>query len=105
MWFLVIVLLAAVPGIDHLTVLNTFATYDACQPERNRVGYEMAESYPGENDFLIVCEFHEGGPKVPIRLFPRKGDGIIEEQRAGTLMRNQGAGLSSSVPVPHDSAS
>jgi len=66
MWFLLIVLLGSVPGVDRVTVLNTFPTYEACQPERNRVGFEMAEAYPGENDFRIVCEFHDGS-KFPIR--------------------------------------
>ncbi len=65
MWLLLIVLLSAVPGINRATVLNTFATQEACQPERDRVGFEMAEAYPGENDFLIVCEFHERAQKVP----------------------------------------
>lgn len=59
MWFLLIVLLAPPSGISRETVLNTFATYEDCQPERNRIGFEMAESYPYENDFRIVCEFRE----------------------------------------------
>jgi hypothetical protein len=65
MWLLLIVLLTAVPGVNRATILNTFATYEACQPERDRVGFEMAEAYPGENDFLIVCEFQEDVPQVP----------------------------------------
>ena len=59
MWFLLIVLLAPPSGIDRVTVLETFATYEDCQPERNRIGFEMAESYPYDNDFRIVCEFRE----------------------------------------------
>ena len=59
MWVLLIVLLAPPSGIDRVTVLNTFATYEDCQPERNRVGFEMAESYPYDSDFRIVCEFRE----------------------------------------------
>ena len=66
MWLLLIVLLTAVPGITRATVLNTFETYEACKPERDRVGFEMAEAYPGENDFLIVCEFKEQARRVPI---------------------------------------
>lgn len=66
MWLLLIVLLTTVPGTNRATVLNTFATYEACKPERDRVGFEMAEAYPGENDFLIVCEYQEGGSRVPI---------------------------------------
>ena len=100
MWFLVIVLLAAVPGIDHLTVLNTFATYDACQPERNRVGFEMAESYPGENDFLIVCEFRERRQKVPVHQLLRQGSGVIGERPAGMLSWKRGGGCLPNVSVP-----
>jgi len=79
MWFLLIVLLAAVPGVSRVTVLNTFSTYEACQPERNRVGFEMAESYPGENDFLIVCEFREKTPSVPVRDVLRQGRTVQKE--------------------------
>lgn len=67
MWFLLIILLAAPFGIDRETVLNAFLTYDDCQPERNRVGFEMAESYPYDSDFRIVCEFREASPLlVPV---------------------------------------
>lgn len=57
MWLLLMVLLTPTAGVSPATVLNTFATYEDCQPERNRIGFEMAESYPYENDFRIVCEF------------------------------------------------
>ncbi|UVT17639.1 MAG: hypothetical protein H8K04_08960 [Nitrospira sp.] len=57
MWLLLIVLLTPTAGVSPATVLNTFATYEDCQPERNRIGFEMAESYPYESDFRIVCEF------------------------------------------------
>lgn len=62
MWLLVIVLLTAPAGISPMTVLNTFATYDDCQPERDRVGFEMADSYPNDHDFRVVCEYHEKKP-------------------------------------------
>ena len=71
MWLLLIVLLTPLPGNNRMTVLNTFATYEDCQPERNRIGFEMAESYPYESDFRIVCEFQKKeasqSPQVPIR--------------------------------------
>jgi hypothetical protein len=67
LWLLLIVLLATGQGINRVTVLNRFSTYEACQPERNRIGLEMAESYPGENNFLIVCEFREETPRIPVR--------------------------------------
>ena len=56
MWLLLIVLLDVLPGMPTKAVLNTFATSEACQRERDRIGYEMAEAYPYERDFLIVCE-------------------------------------------------
>jgi hypothetical protein len=68
MWLLLIVLLAPPPGIDRVTVLKTFATYEACQPERDRIGFEMAESYPYESDFRIVCEFRERQPSKVLLL-------------------------------------
>jgi hypothetical protein len=52
-------LLVPPAGISPATVLNTFATYEDCLPERDRIGFEMAESYPMDNDFVIVCEFRE----------------------------------------------
>ncbi len=57
MWLLLIVMLTPAAGVSPATVLNTFDTYEDCQPERNRIGFEMAESYPYENDFRIICEF------------------------------------------------
>jgi len=58
MWLLVILLLNAVPGLDHVTVLNTFATPEKCQLERNRIGFAMAEAYPYERDFIIACQLN-----------------------------------------------
>lgn len=67
MWFLLIILLASAPSLDRTTVLNRFATYEECKPERDRIGFEMAESYPHENDFHIVCEFREiTAPQSPL---------------------------------------
>ena len=54
-----------------MTVLNSFATYEECKPERDRVGFAMAESYPQENTFRIACELHEQQPSgQPIRHEP-----------------------------------
>ncbi|MFO0700658.1 MAG: hypothetical protein U0236_15650 [Nitrospira sp.] len=58
MWMLVIILLNTVPGTSTVTVLQTYATAQECQSERNRVGYEMAEAYPYEYDFVIACQFN-----------------------------------------------
>ena len=56
MWLLVIVLLNNVEGLDHITVLHTYTTSEACEFERNRIGYEMAASYPDDHDFVIACQ-------------------------------------------------
>jgi len=58
MWILIIVLLVSdVPGLGKITtVLNTYATYQECQSERNRIGDEMAEAYPNDDDFVIACQ-------------------------------------------------
>ncbi len=58
MWLLVIVLLNIVPGLNNVTVLNTFATAEECQVERNRIGFEMAAAYPNERDFVIACQLN-----------------------------------------------
>ena len=58
MWLLVIVLLNIVPGLNKVTVLNTFATAEECQIERNRIGSEMAAAYPNERDFVIACQLN-----------------------------------------------
>lgn len=56
MWLLLIVLLNVVPGFAQNTLLNTYTTAEECERERNRVGYDMAEAYPYERDFVIVCQ-------------------------------------------------
>ena len=58
MWMLIIVLLNIVPGLDKFMVLNTFATSEECQIERNRIGFEMAAAYPYERDFVIACQLN-----------------------------------------------
>ena len=58
MWLLVIVLLNIVPGLEKITVLNTFATAEECQNERDRIGFEMAAAYPYERDFVIACQLN-----------------------------------------------
>jgi len=56
MWILVIVLLSTVPGLDKTLRLETYATAQECQSERNRIGYEMAAAYPYDRDFVIACQ-------------------------------------------------
>jgi len=59
MWLLMIVLLNnIVPGLDKIMVLNTYATSEECQSERNRVGFEMAAAYPYDRDFVIACQLN-----------------------------------------------
>ena len=56
MWILVIVLLSSMPGLDKIMKLETYATAQECQTERNRIGYEMAAAYPYDRDFVIACQ-------------------------------------------------
>jgi len=58
MWLLIMVLLNIVPGLEKITVLNTFATSEECQMERNRIGFAMAAAYPYERDFVIACQLN-----------------------------------------------
>ena len=55
MWMLVIVLLNQVPGIPTVTMLQTYPTSQECYSERDRIGDEMAKSYPDNQDFEIAC--------------------------------------------------
>jgi len=55
---LVIVLLNGVPGLDKIMKLETYATAEECQSERNRIGFEMAAAYPYERDFVIACQLN-----------------------------------------------
>lgn len=57
MWFLMMVLLNLVPGFQQNTVLNTFATFEECRIERNRIGFDMAASYPYDGDFRLECQY------------------------------------------------
>lgn len=57
MWLLVLLFIATPPGFSTEQVMQTFATQAECQQERDRIGYEMAESYPEEHTFNIVCRF------------------------------------------------
>ena len=59
MWLLIIILLTEVPALSKITVLQTYASAQECQIERNRVGFEMAEAYPYERDFVIACQLNE----------------------------------------------
>lgn len=54
MWLLMIMFLH-LAGHDH--VINDFKTEEACIKERNRIGFEMAESYPWDHDFDVICIF------------------------------------------------
>lgn len=58
MWLLVMVLLNIVPGLEKVMVLNSFATAEEYQSERNRIGFEMAAAYPYERDFVIACQLN-----------------------------------------------
>jgi hypothetical protein len=42
-------------GLDKIMKLETYASYQECQIERNRIGFEMAAAYPYDRDFVIAC--------------------------------------------------
>ena len=58
MWLLIMILLNTVPGLEKISVLNTFTTSEECQSERNRIGFEMAAAYPYERDFVMACRLN-----------------------------------------------
>jgi hypothetical protein len=64
MWLLVLVMLAPLADAEQI-ILKSFASYEECQPEGDRVGLELAESYPYEA-FRILCAFR-ASPKVFVR--------------------------------------
>lgn len=64
MWLLVIILLAPLADAEQI-ILKSFASYEECQPEGDRVGLELAENYPDEA-FRIMCAFR-ASPKVLVR--------------------------------------
>lgn len=54
MWLLLLVL--HWPGFpEKVTVLNSFDTQHACQVERDKIGFAMAEAYPFDHDYSIQC--------------------------------------------------
>ncbi len=61
MWLLVIILLNPPPGWStSMTVLDVYETYEACKEQRDSVGFDMAEAYPYERDFIIDCVPNKG---------------------------------------------
>ena len=54
MWILVLIFLG--PDILNVQELDHYATWKACQTERNRIGFEMAEAYPWSMDFRVECQ-------------------------------------------------
>lgn len=55
MWYLVILLVIPSLGVKSEQVLEHYATLQACQVERDRIGFEMAEAYPDDPTFTIAC--------------------------------------------------
>jgi hypothetical protein len=58
-WVLLMVFLTPSQDFDTAYLLNKFDTQDECRIERDRVGYDMAEAYPNDLSFRIVCREHE----------------------------------------------
>ncbi len=93
MWLLLIIMLTVNPGIERVTVLNTFETYDTCKPERDRIGFEMAEAYPEENDFVIVCEFLQDGSERHAHWYSSERNQIGIALQGHRLILNGAEGL------------
>lgn len=60
MWQLLYIMLIVDPVLlstseGNVFLLETYATEDECAIERKRIGFDMAEAYPNDRDFLIVC--------------------------------------------------
>ena len=53
MWLLLMILLFPQPS--RIITLKTYPTEALCHAARNYVGFEMAEAYPHERDFYIIC--------------------------------------------------
>ena len=60
-WCLILVLIAPPIGIIPMHVLNTFATQAECAPERDRVGFAMADAYPHDRSFTVECLYMKRG--------------------------------------------
>jgi hypothetical protein len=71
MWLLVIILLSPLTDAEQV-ILNSFTSYEECQPEGDRVGLELAESYP-DKVFRIMCAFR-ASPEV---LAHHQGEAVI----------------------------
>ncbi len=82
MWLLVIVLMTAPAGISPVIVLNSFATYEDCKPERDRIGFAMAESYPHDTSFRIACELRDQRPSLQPVCYEHKAQNLF------TMMSN-----------------
>ena len=55
MWFLLMIFLS--PELHSTMILAHYTTEEECQVMRDSVGFNMAEAYPQENDFRIVCQY------------------------------------------------
>jgi len=53
MWVLLLVFLASTA---KPIVIERFVNQEDCQEKRDSVGFNMAEAYPYERDFVLVCQ-------------------------------------------------
>lgn len=66
MWTVLYVMLV-VAEFDHteqegsVYILQRYETLAECEHERDRIGYAMADAYPYERDFIIVCRLTPTG--------------------------------------------
>ena len=56
-WLLLMVMLSNAPAFAGRTfVLQKYATQETCDMARAQIGFEMADAYPYERNFQIVCK-------------------------------------------------
>lgn len=61
MWVLIITLMLSAPSLEtpvpHRGFIALYQTEKECQSERTRIDQAMHEAYPGDNTFMLKCEY------------------------------------------------
>lgn len=57
MWLLLLVLLFPGPGLPKTAILrDDFSSLEECEDVKARVYVDMANAYPNDRDFYLVCQ-------------------------------------------------
>lgn len=65
MWLLVIVMVIPTGGVGQTYLLKHGLTQRQCQVEQIRVSRDMAEAYPGDQDYWIDCRQASSAARAP----------------------------------------